>query len=177
MTRLSAWKASAKGVFNTRKAKPICSPRPQKMTRGWIARRLLENRYATAMTTTRPSRPVKRSMRSLRLTYDFENQFAALRRSRSDAESIFDKLRGFVDIVLTGVIQAAENAAGVDLLPNFDLEDHADSGVDGIFLGIAARADHGRGLADVFGVDGADVACTRRTDFTRSRGVGQELEA
>ena len=80
-------------------------------------------------------------MRSLRLTYDFENEFAALRRSRSDAESIFDKLRGFVDIVFTSVIQAAENTAGVDLLTHLDFEDDADGGVDGILFGIAAGAE------------------------------------
>src|SRR5579863_3164021 len=124
MTRLRAWNASAKGVFKTRMAKPICRPSPQKITRGWMARRLLENRYATAITTTRPSRPVKRSMRSLRSTYDFENEFAALRRSRSDAESIFDKLRSFVDIVFASVIQAAKNAAGIHLLTNLHFEDH-----------------------------------------------------
>src|SRR6202030_2434930 len=122
MTRLRAWNPSAKGVFRTRKAKPICRPSPQKITRGWMARRLLENKYATAMTTTRPSRPVKRSMGSLRLTYDFKNQFAALRRSRSDAESIFDKLRGFVDIVFASVIQAAQDAASVHFLPDLHFE-------------------------------------------------------
>src|ERR1019366_4342993 len=153
MTLLIERNAPAKGVLRTRKAKPTCRPSPQKITRGWIARRLLENRYATAMTTTRPSRPVKRSMRSLRLTYDFENKFAALRRSRSDAESIFDKLRGFVDIVFASVIQAAQDAAGVHFLPDLHFEDHADGRVDRILFGIAACANHGRGLADVFGID------------------------
>src|SRR3954469_18955350 len=146
------------------------------MTRGWMARRLLEKRYATAMTTTRPRRPVKRSMRSLRLTYDFENEFAALRRSRSDAESIFDELRGFVDIIFASIVETAQHAAGVNLLAHFHFQDHADGGIDRIFLGIAAGADHGRGLADVFGVNGADVARARRTDFARPGGVGQELE-
>src|SRR6185369_3969517 len=155
MTLLRDRNPSATGVFRTRKAKPICRPSPQKMTRGWMARRLVENRYATAMTTARPSRPVKRSMRSLRSTYDFENEFAALRRSRGDAESIFYQLRGFVDIVFARVIQAAEHAAGIHFLADFHFEDHAHGGIDRIFLGIAAGADHGRGLADVFGVDGA----------------------
>src|ERR1700757_5144704 len=100
------------------------------MTRGWMARRFVENKYATAMTTTRPSRPVERSMRGLRLTHDFENEFAALRRSRSDAESIFDELRSFVDIVFASVIQAAQHAAGIHFLPDFHFQDHADGGVD-----------------------------------------------
>src|SRR5690348_4991644 len=112
------------------------------------------------MTTTRPSSTVKRSMRTLRLADDFENKFADLRRSRRDAESIFDELRGFIDIVFAGVIQAAEDAAGIHFLSDFHFEDHADRGVDRILFGIAAGADHGRSLADVLGVDGADIART-----------------
>ena len=54
-------------------------------------------------------------------------------------------------MLFAGVIEAAQDAAGIDLLPDFHFEDHADRRIDRIFLGVAARADHGRRLADILG--------------------------
>src|ERR1035438_2693258 len=141
MTLLSAWKYSRIGVFSTRNAKVICSPNPQKITRGWMARRWFENTYATAITTTRPNSPVKRSIGNPRSADDFENQFAALGRGGRDAERVLDQLRGLLDVIFASVVQAAQHAAGIHFLPDLHFEDDAHRRIDGILLGIAARAD------------------------------------
>src|SRR5579862_9329023 len=98
-------------VCSTRKAKPNCRPRPQKTTRGWMARRLAEKRYATATIATRPSRPVYRCM-SPGSADHFENQLATLGRVGGNTEGVLDQLRGFVDVLFLRVVQAAEDPAG-----------------------------------------------------------------
>src|ERR1700722_6087479 len=49
-------------VRKTRNENPNCSPSPQNKTRGLIAPRFGENKYATRTMTTRPSRPVNLSI-------------------------------------------------------------------------------------------------------------------
>src|ERR1700733_12875112 len=98
------------------------------MTRGCIPRRLLENKYATAITTRIPSIPVKRCIETNCpiLADDFEDQLTTFRCVRRNAESVFDKLRGFVDVVLPRVVQAAQHATRIYLLPDFHFQNHSD---------------------------------------------------
>src|SRR6185369_14076519 len=99
------------------------------MTRGRIERRLFENRNATATMTTSPSSPVNRCMRTAGSAHDFENQSAFFGRAGGDAERALDQLGGFFHQILARVVQAAENAAGVDLLADLDLQNHAHGGI------------------------------------------------
>jgi hypothetical protein len=40
-------------------------------------------------------------------------------------------------MLFTGVVDAAKNTAGIDLLTDFDLENDADRGIDGVFFRVA----------------------------------------
>ncbi len=95
---------------------------------------------------------------------------------RRDAERVLDQLRRFFQVLFLGVVQAAEHGARIHLLADLDFEDHAHRRVDGVVLRVAAGADHGRGQADVLGVDGADKSRARRGDLSHAGGVGQQFE-
>src|SRR5258708_4711755 len=135
-----------------------------------------ENSQHTSRTAAMPSRPRKRSM-VVSLSYHFENQLALIRRGRGNAEGVLHHLGRFFDMLVTGVVETAEDAARVHLLADLHLENHADGGIDDILFGVAAGADEIGSLADVFGVDDADVAATRRGDLARAGGIGEQLEA
>src|SRR6202012_1558927 len=125
----------ATGVFRTKKAKPNCKPRPQNKTLGRMAARSLENRNGTPRMTTIPRSPVNRSI-GARLSADhFENQRTLLRRRGRDAESVFHQLCGFFHTLFVGVVEPAQNSAGIHFLADLHFEDNADRGVDRVFLG------------------------------------------
>ena len=68
------------------------------------------------------------------LADDFENQLAAFGRGSGDAEGVLDARGGVFEVVLAGVVKAAEDAAFLHLLADFDFEDDADRGVDDLSL-------------------------------------------
>src|SRR5690242_14039611 len=156
---LATSKAREAGVRRTMKAKASCRPTPQATMDSLMARLCLDRRKQAAKIVAIPSSPVKRSM--IGSAYHFEDQFAFLRRGSRNTERIFDLLRCLLDIFFTCVVEAAEHCAGFYLVSDLHFEDDADSGINDIFLGIAARADHRRSPADAFSVDDADVAGAR----------------
>src|SRR5579864_7382315 len=125
-----------------------------------MALRLAEKRYATATIATRPSSPVYRCMAGESADH-FENQLTTLGRVGRNTEGILDQLGGFIDVLFLRVVKTAEDSAGIDLLSHLHFQDDAHCRVDRVVLGVAARADHGRGLADILGIDGADIARAR----------------
>ena len=89
--------------------------------RNLMARLLLENSQATPRIATSPSRPVKRPI----LSNDLENQFAFFGPLRGDVESILHFFGGFFHPVFLGVIQPAQDAAGLHLFASLDFQDDA----------------------------------------------------
>src|SRR5215831_2576886 len=166
------WNTLPKSVFRTRRAKRIWRPMPQAMTRSLMACLWVENNHAMPRITARPRNPVNLPM----LSDDFQDEFALVRLLSGDAEGILHHIGGFFYAILACVVDAAQHAARVHLLAGLDLEDDAHSGVDLIFLAVAARADHVAGDADILGVDSGYVSAARRGNFTHARGVWQQLE-
>src|SRR5258707_10682759 len=123
-----------------------------------------ENSQHTSRTAAMPSRPRKRSM-VVSLSYHFENELALIRRRRRNAEGVFNHLRRLFDVLVTGVIETAEDAARVHLLADFHFQNHADGGIDDILPCGAAGSDDFGSLAAVFCIDHADIAGAWRPDF------------
>src|SRR6476646_6889530 len=125
----------------------------------------------------RPTTPVYFAIGPGILTDDCENQFAFFDWMLRDLEGILDQVGRLGQMLFAGVIDAAQDAAGFDFLPDFNFEDYAYGRVDRIFFSVAARADHRRCLTDQLGIDTAHVASAAGGDLLRAGCVGQQIEA
>src|SRR6185312_9520640 len=101
-----------------------------------MAERFVEKRNATRTMAIRPTTPVYFAIALRSLADDFENQFALFDGMLRDFEGVFYQM------LFAGVIDAAQDTAGLDLLSDFDFENHPDGRIDRIFLRIAPGADH-----------------------------------
>jgi hypothetical protein len=54
------------------------------------------------------------------LADDFEDEIALLDGLLGNAEGVFDEIGGFLEMFVAGVVDAAENTAGIDFLTDFD---------------------------------------------------------
>src|ERR1700675_4641084 len=85
-----------------------------------MARRLDENRIATASMTISPSRPVNRP---IALPDDFQDQLALIGLLRRDVESVFHHFGGFLDAFFASVVEAAEHGTRVYFFADLGFED------------------------------------------------------
>ena len=108
--------------------------------------------------------------------YEIEDQISGLRWLGRQTEGVFDKLFGFGELRVVGVVKSTQSAAGFDRFTDLRLQDDADSRVDRGVDVDATRAEHGGGFADVVGTDAADVAVAGRIHHQFAGGVRQELE-
>src|SRR6185437_500139 len=107
-----------------------------------MAERFVEKRNATRTMAIRPTTPVYFAIALRSLADDFENQFALLDGMLREFEGVFYQIGRFRQMLFAGVIDAAQDTAGLDLLSDFDFENHPDGRIDRIFLRIAPGADH-----------------------------------
>src|SRR5919202_1801714 len=106
-----------------------------------------------------PSSPVNRAIES---ADDLEYQLTFVRARAGDAEGVFDEVRGFVEVLFSGVIEPAKHGPRVDLFTGLHFEDHADGGVDRIFLPGTPRPHHGRCPSNILCGDRTHIAGARR---------------
>src|ERR1700747_1018425 len=142
-----------------------------------MAPRFVENRKASAIRTSIPTRPIRRCMRWSLPTLPLESQFSFganhfsnkrqdVRWFRPDFKAFRQQSHRVRKTEVQIVTQVAQPLAGFTRIAKPLLDDQADAGIDRVFFFLAATAEHHAGDAHLLVLNCRDKS-VRRCGYSR----------
>src|SRR5215469_15106661 len=150
-------------------AKRNCSPKPQATVFNRIARRFVENTYASPTSVISPKIPVNRPISVLPLLADDSvDQWSFVRiRLFCNLATLHDQLLRPRRSCLIVVVNRGKRFASIYPIVNFFVQNNPNRRINGVFFAFTASAEDHACRTDLLTLHGRDVAGTLDWDLHR----------